>query len=378
MKESASGNVTADSATPRTLLHVFSTLNVGGPQVRFATIANKLGGRFRHLLFAMDHGYEATKLLAPDAPCEIQDIAYQKGRAVQNFFTFRRALNTLRPDALVTYNWGAIEWALANTGRACPHIHIVDGFGPEEADRQLPRRVQFRRLILRRNTTVMVPSHTLEDIVTGVWRLDPTAVRYIPNGIDCARFTIPRDEALARRYGIDPDMTVIGTVAALRREKNLERLLLAFRAMPENDALRLVIVGDGPERAPLEAGAKQHGLENRVIFTGYQSDPAAVLSLFDIFALSSDTEQMPISVLEAMAAGLPIAGVDVGDVRHIVAPGNKPYIVERDATRLGAVLSKFAESPDLRNRVGGENREHVRNVYDEATMVRAYTRLFSA
>ncbi len=369
--------MTAGTAPPRTLLHVFSTLNVGGPQVRFATIANKLGGGFRHLLFAMDHGYEATKLLAPDALCEIHDIAYRKGRAARSFFTFRRALNTLRPDVLVTYNWGAIEWALANFGRACPHIHIVDGFGPEEADRQLPRRVQFRRLVLRRNTTVMVPSHTLEDIVTGVWRLDPAAVTYIPNGIDYARFSIPRDEALARRYGIDPDMTVIGTVAALRPEKNLERLLLAFRAMPESDKLRLIIVGDGPERAPLEASAAQHGLSDGVIFTGYQADPAAILSLFDIFTLSSDTEQMPISVLEAMAAGLPIAGVDVGDVRHIVAPGNKPQIVARDAERLGQVLSEFAADPDLRHRIGAENRQHVKDVYDEATMVSAYAQLFS-
>ncbi len=127
--------MTADTSQHRTVFHVFSTLNVGGPQVRFATTVNKLGPGFRHTAFAMDHGYESTKLLAPDAPCEVHDIAYDKGRTARNFFTFRRALNALKPDFLVTYNWGAIEWAVANLGRACPHIHIVDGFGPEEADR---------------------------------------------------------------------------------------------------------------------------------------------------------------------------------------------------------------------------------------------------
>jgi len=240
-----------------------------------------------------------------------------------------------------------------------------------------PQRRQFRRLALRRNTTVVVPSRTLERIVTGTWRLDPAKVHYIPNGIDCGRFEQSGDDTLARQFGIDPDAVVVGTVAALRREKNLTRLLHAFSTLSGDFKAQLVIVGDGAEREPLEAEASRLGLADRVVFTGYQSDPAPILSLFDIFALSSDTEQMPISVLEAMAAGLPVAGVDVGDVRHIVSSANKPHIVERDAKALCTELARFAGDPALRSRVGEENRAHVRAVYDEATMVDAYARLFS-
>lgn len=360
------------------LFHVFSTLNVGGPQVRFVTLANKLGLEFEHILFAMDHGYESTKLFDPAAPCTIRDIAYAKGHMVRNFFTFRRTLGKIRPDVLVTYNWGAIEWGIANIGRSCPHIHIVDGFGPEEADRQFARRVQFRRVALRWNTTVVVPSRTLVDIVTNIWRLDPATVVHIPNGIDCTRFARPRDPELARQYGLEPDALVTGTVAALRPEKNLERLLRAFRMASDDPSHHLMIVGDGAERPALEASAKSLGLANRVVFTGYISDPAAILGLFDIFALSSDTEQMPISVLEAMAAGLPVAGVDVGDVRQIVSDANKSYIAARDTASLGAILATLAGDADLRARVGQANRAHVQAVYDEATMVEAYARLFSA
>lgn len=365
------------TSTPRTVFHVFSTLNVGGPQVRFATTVNRLGSDFRHLAFAMDHGYEATKLLAPEASCEVCDIDYGKGRPLANFFTFRRNLNELKPDVLVTYNWGAIEWAVANFGRACPHIHIVDGFGPEEADRQLPRRVMFRRLALARNTTIIVPSLTLQEIVTKIWRQRPAKVAYIPNGIDCARFERPRDDALGEKFDIPRDATVIGTVAALRREKNLGRLLDAFNTVPNGEKLRLVIVGDGPEREPMQVKAAQLGLADRVIFTGYLPDPAPILSLFDIFAISSDTEQMPISVLEAMATRLPIAGVDVGDVRHIVSDANKKHIVERDADRLGAVFSRLVADPGLCQQIGDANRQHVEAVFDEATMVDTYARYFS-
>ncbi len=359
------------------LFHAFPSFEIGGAQVRFARLANKHRTQFSHFLYAANQSYKATELLNDGIDFSIPDVAYSKGHLANNFIHFRRALKELRPDVLVTYNWGAIEWALANFGRSLPHIHIVDGFGPEEADRQLPRRVYFRRFLFGRNTTVVVPSHTLHDIVTRIWRINPTRVQYIPNGIDCDRFTRERDQALADSYNITAETTVIGTVATLRPEKNLQRLLLAFRNMPESDKLRLVIVGDGPERAGLEAFAKQQEIADRVIFTGYIADPAGILSLFDIFALSSDTEQMPISILEAMASGLPVAGVDVGDVRHIVSEGNKPYIVARDTHALSAVLSKFTEDADLRRAIGGENRHHVRKVYDEKTMVDAYERLFS-
>ena len=128
---------------------------------------------------------------------------------------FRSYLKTHRPDRLVTYNWGSLEWAMANWPQLLPHVHIEDGFGPEEADRQLPRRVLTRRLVLSRSQ-VVVPSRTLERIALDVWRLDPRRVRYIPSCIDCARFSAP---------GIVPfdwpgSGPVIGTLAALRPEKN--------------------------------------------------------------------------------------------------------------------------------------------------------------
>ncbi|MEX2617445.1 MAG: glycosyltransferase [Alphaproteobacteria bacterium] len=364
---------------PRILLHVFSTLSVGGQQVRFATLVNNGLGEFVHRLFAMDGQYESMKLFNEDAPCEIFETRFTKGNTAGNVLAFRRALNTLRPDILVTYNWGAIEWAMANFGRSCPHIHIVDGFGPEEAEGQLQRRVLFRRLAFWRNTTTVVPSRTLYEIATKTWRLPPGDVAFIPNGIDCTRFDNMPDPAYARQLGLDGAGPVIGTVAALRPEKNLTRLIEAFAiSVAKNPAIRLVIVGDGAERPALEAAAIKFDVAEKVTFTGYIADPAPVLSLFDIFALSSDTEQMPISVLEAMAARLPVAGVDVGDVRHIVSDPNRPLIVNRDARALADILSTLAGDADLRDRIGQANRRHAESHYSQADMVSAYTKLFSA
>ena len=180
----------------------------------------------------------APARLAPGLDVRCEPIEAVKGATFGNVRRFRRRLRAIAPDLLVTYNWGAIEWAMANIPRLVRHIHVEDGFWPEERARQLPRRVLTRRLVLARST-VAVPSRTLWRIATEVWRLDPRRVRYVPNGIDLARF------AGTREAGAEP---VIGTVAALRPEKNLARLLRAFRLVADVMPARLVIVGDGSER----------------------------------------------------------------------------------------------------------------------------------
>jgi hypothetical protein len=167
--------MTSPMATP-TLLHVFSTFAVGGPQVRFATLANHLQQRFRHLVIAMDGRYDCRERLDPTLSIELPNPRIRKGHTLSNVWTFRRVLRSTRPDLLVTYNWGAIEWAIANWPRMVRHVHIEDGFGPEEAHGQMRRRIWTRRIALHRST-VVVPSRTLEAIAREIWHLAPGRVR---------------------------------------------------------------------------------------------------------------------------------------------------------------------------------------------------------
>jgi len=153
-------------------------------------------------------------------------------------------------------------------------------------------------------------------------------VAYIPNGSDAVRFCAPLRDTIpgfARR----PGELVIGTVAPLRPEKNIGRLLRVFAMLGNPAPLRLVVAGDGVERGALGRLAAQLGIADWVIFTGRVA-PESVLGTFDIFALSSDTEQMPNALLEAMAASRAIAAVDVGDVKTIVCEENREFIVARD------------------------------------------------
>src|SRR5580693_1583300 len=173
---------------PPLLLHAFSSFAVGGAQVRFAAIANRYPDAWRHAIVAMDGNLECRERFDSNVELSFPAIEIRKGDTLGNVRRFRGLLRALRPHALVSGNWGAIEWARANVWPLARHIHTEDGFGPDEGGRrQIPRRVLTRRLVLRRSTVVL-PSRTLLRLATEVWRLDPARLLYIPNGIDLARF----------------------------------------------------------------------------------------------------------------------------------------------------------------------------------------------
>lgn len=363
------------------LFHAFSTFAVGGAQTRVVSLANALSGKYRHAILAMDGNHAAASGLNSHVEFSIENIPVVKtaGVSLANLRHMREILHRLRPDLLCTYNWGAIEWSLADRFPAiCPQIHIEDGFGPDETpDRQHWRRTAMRRLFLSRCTRVVVPSQMLRDVALRKWRLPANRVLYLPNGIDCNRFAREPDEGLLASLGIVQGDTVVGTVAALRAEKNLDRLLHLFGALPKDASTKLVIVGGGPQREALAQTAKRLGISERVVMTGAMAAPERILGRFDIFALSSDTEQMPNSILEAMAAGLAIISTDVGDVKKMVAAENAGFVIARtDMAALENGLLALAGDRALRAQIGRANRNKVRADYDLPLMVERYDVLF--
>ena len=357
--------------SPPILLHVFPTFRVGGAQIRFAALANHFGGSFQHVVVALDGQYDCRERLDPGLRLTFHRMDFRKQDTLGNVRRFRKLIRAVGPSRLVTYNWGSIECAMANWPGRVPHIHIEDGFGPEEAQGQIRRRVLTRRYVLARSTVVL-PSRLLQRLALEVWKLDPERVRYIPNGIDCDRFAAP---------GIVPydwpgTSPLIGTVAALRTEKNLMRLVEAFRLVRDKAVCRLLIAGDGPERQALEARAAELRLSSDIRFAGHVSDTERLYAALDVFALSSDTEQMPTTVIEAMAAGLPVASTDVGDVRDMVAEENRAYVTPRDATSLGKALAALCGEAPLRQRIGAANQARAQANFAQAGMFAAYEALF--
>ncbi|WP_306253449.1 glycosyltransferase [Parvularcula sp. IMCC14364] len=359
-----------------TIYHVFSTFAVGGPQRRFAALAREMPA-FHHVISAMDNTYDAQELLRGQCSYEIRPVEIEKGSGFSpaNIRHLREHIKTVSAGLLCTYNWGSIEAVMANgtvlPGKSLtPHLHFEDGFGPDESPTRQNWKRSFARCLLLRNTRIIVPSNVLKNLACSKWGLNPKNVIYIPNGVNLERFQ--------GGQRLSDERLVIGTLGALRKEKNFARLLRVYAQASIAEKARLVIAGDGPERAALQALTLEMGLQDDVAFSGHTENPEEVHATFDIFALSSDTEQMPIALLEAMACSLPVISTDVGDVAQMVAEENRRFILPlMDEDRLAQALSELVNDPQGRKTLGYLNRRRVEQAYSHEAMVSQYQTIFS-
>lgn len=344
-------------------------------------LINAFGHHARHsVVSALPERMEASKLIlsniAVNYPVKFPSL---KGRPTPGRLQ-KMAKAMKQYDLILTYNWGAMDAVMAHTIFSQsmdlpPLIHHEDGFNEDERHRLKWTRNLYRRIALGKTHSLVVPSEKLEEIALENWQQPIGRVKRISNGIDTRAFAKnPRTDAIPGCPKGDDEFWV-GTLAGLRQVKNLPRLVAAFSALPKE--WRLVIVGDGPAKEMIRQTANRLGISDRVFMPGFVAEPARYVGLFDIFALSSDTEQFPISVLEAMAARLPVAAPAVGDIADMVSEANAPMIVAPgDTDALGNALLELSDNARLASEIGEANRVKALAEFDENAMIGAYRRLY--
>lgn len=368
-------------------LHLHSTFDAGGKERRSTSLINRFGKAVDHSIVSAQPGaLGARAQIDPGLPVHFPfGFPPLAGRfGIRRLQTLARAMQGF--DLILTYNWGAMDAAMAHALFApslglAPLIHHEDGFNADEAHRLKTSRNWYRRVALARASALIVPSRQLERVALEAWHQPAARVHRIGNGIpvadyDPARAKKVRPDALPRVVK-RPGEKWVGTLAGLRPVKALPRLVRAFRALPED--WQLVIVGEGPEREAIMAEAMRFEIGHRVHLPGHVANPAQAAALFDLFALSSESEQFPLSVVEAMASGLAVASPAVGDVAEIVSAENAPFITPpADEAALGAALLRLAGDETLRRQVGAANLLRARSAFDEAAMARQHAALYAA
>jgi glycosyltransferase involved in cell wall biosynthesis len=364
-------------SAPVRILHAHSTFALGGKEARAVRLMNALGEAAEHAVLSAAGPVSAREAIGRAVRVEFPDDAPPLAGLPGLPRLFRLSRYMRRFDLVLTYNWGSFDAVMArHLFGGPPLVHHEDGFNEDETAELKTRRNLYRRLGLSAAWKLVVPSGRLEAVARKAWGQPPERVERIPNGIDVPRYAAaPAADAIPGLEASEAGI-VVGTVAGLRAVKNLPRLVRAFAAMAAKDS-RLVIVGAGPESERIAAEARSLGVAGRVLMPGFLAEPWRWIGRFDIFALSSDSEQSPISLIEAMAASRPCVATAVGDVPSMVSADNRPLIVERDdEAAFAAALDTLAERPDLRRAIGRANREKAAADYDEARMIARYARLY--
>ena len=367
------------------IVHVLYRLDTGGMERVVVSLINATHDRYRHAVIALA-GFGALRHEIENAATACVSLEKKPGKDWPCYFRFWRALRALKPDLVQTYNIGTLDLApvvkLAGTHRLVHAEHGRDAADPGGDNRKYHRLRRWMAPLIGRYVVV---SPDLRIWLTERVRIRSSKVTYIANGIDAAPFDVPRIRSGLRRQLGDfapPGTVLVGNVARLDQVKNHAGLLLAFKLLCEddgrkNDACRLIIAGDGPQRGELERQIVQLGLTETVRLLGNRSDVAQLLAECDVFALSSVAEGMPITLLEAMAAGLPVVATDVGGVASMVEAGVTGTLVPAgDPHALAAALRAYVADEELRCRHGDAGRARVAAHFSLRAMVSAYVALY--
>lgn len=249
----------------------------------------------------------------------------------------------------------------------------------EHAKHSASENVRLRRLLRllgSRMDAVTTVSHNLKDFFVNDMGFSAESVRVVPNAVDTARFRPDGPSERGRTVPCGP--TVIGTVARMTEAKDHGNLLQAFKLLLyQRGNLLLALVGDGETRQEVEQQVRALGIGDHVLFLGSQERVPEFLRAMDVFVLPSMREGAPVSVLEAMACGVPTVATDVGGVREIIEDGvNGRVVPPRDHEALAEALLWLLERPEALRKFAAAGPEEVGRRFSREVMCRNYRQIY--
>ncbi|MDX6409361.1 MAG: hypothetical protein QOE13_2432 [Gaiellaceae bacterium] len=361
------------------IVRVIARLNMGGPALHVAYLTEGLTKRgYETTLVAgsLARGEDSMAFVADAHGVEIVQIE-ELGREISPLrdllatIRLARLIRKERPQILHTHTAkagtvGRVAARLAGSRRPPIVVHTFHGhvlrgyFGPL---RTLFFRLLERWLAAGTTALIAVSPQVRDDLVAlGVAPKERFVVIRLGIELDerVAADRNGRDDS--RRYlGIPGERFAVGWIGRMTAVKRTDDVLIAFKGLRESgiDAV-LCLVGDGPDRRHLEARAHELGVAKDTMFLGYQEDVAQFYAAFDALVLPSGNEGTPVSVIEALAAELPVVATRVGGVPDVVRDGEDGFLVEAGATDdLAERLGRLARDPALRARMGKKGRERV-------------------
>lgn len=335
--------------------------------------------RFRYEVSVVSLYGELEGSIARDLTAEgakVYHLDKRRGFDARMFNRLAGVLVDAEPHILHTHNY-VLRYALpASLFRRIPVVvHTLHNIATQEVDR-LGRWLQW--WAFRHRVHPVAIAGEVASTFRQVYGLPQPTL--IPNGIAVDAFQSNAAERAAWRAqeGFSPEDILYICVARFSEQKNHPALLEAFAAGPgKNPHARLLLAGDGALRQKTEAIAAQLGITSRMRFLGRREDVPQLLAASDVFVLASLWEGNPLSVMEAMAAGLPCVVTSVGGVPELVESGKHGFVVPpADPASLAGAMMKLASDPVARRRMGAAAAACAAERFDHRHMVAAYEKLY--
>jgi glycosyltransferase involved in cell wall biosynthesis len=364
--------------TPRTIGHVVLSLDVGGLERVVASLASaqKAAGT-NVVVYCLDR---AGMLAAPLPGAGIPVHTIGRGPRGFDMLAVARLTQRLRADGVNVvhcHNYGALVYG-AFAARIMGARVVYTIHGAKTSARRATAAFQRFRLV---SEVVFVSDHA-RGVARAAGVASESHVHTIVNGVDAAAFEVEpaARPALRRELAIPAEAPVCGIVARLTAAKDHVTLFDAMlRVRAGHPGVHCVVVGDGELRAQLEAAVVARGLTHAVHLVGARSNVRDYLAAMDVFVLSSVTEGLAMTLLEAMAAGLPVVATRVGGNPEVVAEGETGLLVPaRDPTALAAAIASVIDRPAVAAEMGRAGRARVRDRFSLEAMVRRYQDVYDA
>jgi sugar transferase (PEP-CTERM/EpsH1 system associated) len=372
-RASVGAAVQARATGPVRVMHVVYTLRTGGMEMGVVKLVNGLDTtRVRSSICSTTPAGEIKALVNPSVP--VFELSRRAGNDLSIVPALYRLFRRERPHVVHTHAWGTLLEGLV-AARAAGVPVVVHG---EHGTLQLRTHQRWlQRAGWSAADRVLSVSSVLAERMAATTGFSHARITTIRNGVNLERFHAASQDGARAALGLPRGTRIVGTVGRLVPVKDQATLVDAVAELGRNGvAVTLAIAGDGPERARLEARAVERGVDLRLL--GYRPDVEQVLAALDVFVLSSTSEGLSNTILEAMAAGRPVVATRVGGAEEMIADGVTGILVPAsDSGALAAALRRVLTAADGGAAMGAAARQRVETEFALAGMMQRYERMYA-
>lgn len=340
------------------VLYLSHAFMVGGAEEMVLNLVRHLPPRFEPMVACIhEAGPIGEEIRRTGVPFEVLGLTPGVARPL-DVLRLRDALHRMSPTIVHTFLLtGSLYGRFAAMMSGVP---IVIGTEVNIYENKKPLHARMERWLMNRTDAVVASAGSVKDYYVAQVGADPAAVEVIYNAVDWAQLqaTMSRQEFRASA-GVPADAPAAAIIARLTEQK-AHRVLFESMTDPRLAALHLIVVGDGELRDDLRSRAASLGIAGRVHFLGARRDLGNILAASDIFAMPSFWEGLPLSMVLAMGAGLPVVASRVAGIPEVVRDHVSGLLVDAgDTTQLARALAALVQDPKLRSRLGAAAREFV-------------------